>query len=132
MAYHRKSFLRLNLLSNYQFSISDFTNSNFFFKFPIFSSNFQCFPSFRSFYKFCQAQPSFNLSLAEAELVILSINPTTHPPLSGKVVSSSNSSNYVNTNVSMLVSRPQKQFNLQIATLSLNTSSSLSLGLNFS
>ena len=81
---------------------------------------------------FCQAQPSFNLSLAEAEVVILSINPTTHPPLSGQVVSSSNSSNYVNTNVSMLVSRPQKQFNLQIATLSLNTSSNLSLGLNFS
>ena len=39
------------------------------------------------------------------ELVILSINPTTHPPnhppLSGQVVSSSNSSNYVNTDVSM-------------------------------
>ena len=75
---------------------------------------------------YCQAQPSL------AEAVILSINPTTHPPLSGQVVSSSNSSNYVNTNVSMLVSRPQKQFNLQIATLSLNTSSNLSLGLNFS
>ena len=29
---------------------------------------------------YCQAQPSFNLSLAEAEVVILSINPTTHPP----------------------------------------------------
>ena len=33
---------------------------------------------------FCQAQPSFNLSLAE--VVILSINPTTHPPLSRQVV----------------------------------------------
>ena len=85
---------------------------------------------------YCQAQPSFNLSLAEAEVVILSINLTihepTHPPLSGKVVSSSNLSNYVNTNVYMLVSRPQKQFHLQIVTLSLNTSSSLSLGLNSS
>ena len=32
------------------------------------------------FLHYCQAQPSFNLSLAEAEVVILSINPTTHPP----------------------------------------------------
>ena len=42
------------------------------------------------FLHYCQAQPSFNVSLAEAVVVILSINPTTHqtthPPLSRQVV----------------------------------------------
>ena len=32
------------------------------------------------FLHYCQAQPSFNVSLAEANCVILAINPTTQKP----------------------------------------------------
>ena len=66
VVYHGKSLLRLNRLSNFQFRILQipifFHISNFFFKFPIFSSSFQCFstyfsklryfPNFKFFSKF--------------------------------------------------------------------------------